>query len=484
MIIKICSRRSDWVVTGRRKTGIIEDMNSARIINFVNNCKKEHRNILLFLFGIAFLIRLVVVFSIDYPFNETRINQPTQDPVVYYQLALSILDGDGMKSGEPGQRTYDFRRTPLYPLFLAGIIAIFGEGISYVQGFQILIGALTVVLFYLLCLEYFNKRISFISALIFALYLPHAALSVAIMAEIWTTFFIASTLLFITRAYKQNSLTYWLLSGFSYSCLILNRQCYKFALIFIVLAIFVLYFRRNEYLFRNLIAFAILLILFVVPWMYYVKSATGKIQFDTFIDDVEKTHIDVSTSPLFLPYLSIIWTEKELGYYKTPEEKKRFGQDIEESKRMDTKTLIVKAVNHVRKYPGRFLKVVLHESQFLWVRSFVISGTNRGNMLLDLSPLMKKHYLHDKNYKVLFVNFLTALFALAGIVGFIRFGLMSFPMAFAVLFTVAGFTFYFASDRYGLPVHNFIILYAVAAIDWIWRNVKSRLQTSRSLNSN
>jgi hypothetical protein len=220
----------------------------------------------------------------------------------------------------------------------------------------------------------------------------------------------------------------------------------------------------------------------VLPWMYYVKGVTGKIQLDTFHNDNEKVSTNVRANPFSLVYLSLIMTEHKLGYYKTLEERKHMGQDIKESREMDTKALIVKAANHIRKYPERFLKVALYESQFLWVRSFVISGENRGNMLLDLSPLMKKHYLHDKNYMVLFVNCLTALFALAGIVGFVRFGLMSFPVAFAVLVTVGGFTFFFASDRYGLPVHNLIILYSVAAIDWILSNVNSRMQPDRTPN--
>jgi hypothetical protein len=137
-------------------------MNKSQIIIFISDFFKEPRNLLLFLFGIAFLTRFIVVLSIDYPFHETRIKNPTQDPVVYHQLALSLLDGEGMKSGEPGQREYDLRRLPYYPLFLAGIYGIFGEDIFYVQVFQIIIGALTVLLFYLLCLEYFDKRISLI----------------------------------------------------------------------------------------------------------------------------------------------------------------------------------------------------------------------------------------------------------------------------------------------------------------------------------
>lgn len=437
-------------------------LNNNRIIHFLKNFRNR-RNQLLFLFVIAFITRFIVVLIIDYPFYEVSITHPTQDPITYHQLALSLLDGEGMKSGEPGQRVYHFQRTPLYPIFLAGIYAIFGEDIFYVQIFQIFIGALTVVLFFLLCLEYFNVRLSFISAFIFALYLPHAVLSITIMTEIFTTFFITSSLLLISRAYKKNSYIYWLLTGLSMGFLVMNRQFYKYTLIFISFAIIIIYFKKKKHLFKNLISFLIPIFILISPWIFYVKSHTGQTRIDTFTEN-----------PYAIIYTSILLTEKKLGYYDTPEALESLKREMHNAWRLDTKSLFRESISHILRYPCRFIKTTLYGTQTVWLRSFVISGTKRGNMLVDVSPLMKKKFLYNRNYFILFIDFLTFLFAFAGIIGFIKWGLKTLPMAFTVFFTLGIFSFLFPGDRYGIPVHHIIILYSVAAIDWIFYRVKSR----------
>jgi hypothetical protein len=229
-------------------------------------------------------------------------------------------------------------------------------------------------------------------------------------------------------------------------------------------------------------AFTIPVLMLSTPWMLYVKSKSGQFKLDNFYILSRANDECSNFSYLSEMYLALIYYENRLGYFDNPTERRHIKQEVKETLcQEDSKILMKKYVNHVRKHPERFFKVALFKGQFLWLRSFVISDDPSGSISLDLSPLMKKAYLHDKNYLVLFVNFITAFLGLAGIVGLIRFGLKSLAMALTVLITVGAFViFFYTTDRYGIPVHNFIILYAVLAIDWICQKVKFRLQLYRT----
>ena len=426
-------------------------------MSFLKKISDDQFRLLTALFVMAALVRLTVVLSLDYEshFERTRAIDPTYDAIVYHELAISLMNGDGMMSGQGAEREHDFRRPPVYPLFLAGVYRVFGVEIRSGQIVQVFVGAFTIILFYLLCLEYVRKRFALLASIILVFYLPHAAVSATIMTVVWTTLLMIVTLLFITRAYKQDSSLYWALSGVAYAALILTRQYYKFAWIFILLGLVWLYFRDWKKLSVNIAAFVIPALACIMPWILYVYGVTGKMQFDTILP-----------KPFVAIYGEMLRTETRLGLIDDQERQQIDAKLGEKYWRKDRETLMNESMDYVTRNPGNYLLGLLYKSQYLWVRSFWIADNGRGNLFVDISPFMQRKYWQEKNYPILFVNLLTALFALAGMWGVLRYWKSSFPLAMAIFLTVAGYTLLYSSDRYGLPVHPFIILYAVLGINY------------------
>ena len=66
------------------------------------------------------------------------------DSELYYGMARSLLQ-EGRLAEAPGGARLATARTPGYPLFLAGLLALFGRSVEGVVFAQLLISALTVV---------------------------------------------------------------------------------------------------------------------------------------------------------------------------------------------------------------------------------------------------------------------------------------------------------------------------------------------------
>lgn len=110
------------------------------------------------IFLLAVFIRVVYVLTLPH-------NIFWDDAVDYNLIVDNLLSGKGYFDGD----YYSFR-APLYPLFLAGIYAIFGKNFLAVRIIQAIIISLSCIFIFLTAKNIFNVRIAKISAFIFALY--------------------------------------------------------------------------------------------------------------------------------------------------------------------------------------------------------------------------------------------------------------------------------------------------------------------------
>jgi 4-amino-4-deoxy-L-arabinose transferase-like glycosyltransferase len=111
---------------------------------------KSPKKIALFLFLLCFVIRLAVIFTFSQEGSDTI------DGLDYHNHALAILNGQ-----YPTHGSLPFMRPPLYPLFLAGVYAIFPhDGYLTSWIFNAVIDGLTCVVFYRLIIRLFDNHLT------------------------------------------------------------------------------------------------------------------------------------------------------------------------------------------------------------------------------------------------------------------------------------------------------------------------------------
>lgn len=88
---------------------------------------------------------------------------------------------------------------PGYPLFLAGIYAVFGPDLAAVRLLQAVIGAATCGIVYLLGRRLYDERVGVVAALLLAFYPPHLYFTWRIMAETAFAFVVAASALLAMR---------------------------------------------------------------------------------------------------------------------------------------------------------------------------------------------------------------------------------------------------------------------------------------------
>ncbi len=448
---------------------------------------RHERRVVAVLVFVALLFRLgFVAFSpISFPYAGDPSRNPTEqfhykgtswprvhDAVMFDMLAQSLRDGEGMKAGDRGHRVDFFQRTPLYPAFLAGVYGVFGYDILWVQIIQALIGSLTVLLFYLLCREYVDRRMATVAGAIMALYAPMAVYVVAPMTETLTVFYVVLATLLFVRAWKRGSLWYWGGAGLVAAMLNLHRPQFT-PFWWIIAAAIIFRYRRNiARMSVTLVAFLGLYALLMVPYLFYVQSKTGQFRLDA-----------VPLEPNTMIYQSILDVQKREGWI-SPAQKKMI-EDSMGGYAIYGSPEIVKPRNaaFLREHMGPFVKTALIRFNSMWVRSFWATTDTGGTSSVEICPYMKKAYFHGFHPFPLLMNGIANLFGLLCLIGLVRFGLRTLPLALPLLYTIVPLSILDAEERYGLPLHPAMILYGTMAIFWLiglWRERReSRSRTSR-----
>ena len=98
-----------------------------------------------------------------------------RDSVAYFQVGWELANGLGFD--------LPLRRTPLYPLFIAGVVALFGEDLRGLALAQHLLGVVTVVATYFLGRAMFGRAAGALAALAVALSAPLLIYEHYILAE-------------------------------------------------------------------------------------------------------------------------------------------------------------------------------------------------------------------------------------------------------------------------------------------------------------
>jgi tetratricopeptide (TPR) repeat protein len=166
------------------------------------------------IFSIAFVLRLIYLFQIE------------SIPLFYH------LAGDGWTYDEWAQRIAAgawlgegvFYQAPLYPYFLAALQSLFGRNLWAIRFVQIILGALSCALLFVVGEKIFSRRAGLAAGLLLAFYAPAIFFDVLIEKSILDLFLLSVLLLLLLGTDAEGRWSKWLGAGAILGLLGLSRE--------------------------------------------------------------------------------------------------------------------------------------------------------------------------------------------------------------------------------------------------------------------
>jgi hypothetical protein len=193
----------------------------------------------------------------------------------YRSLARSLAQGRGFVAPGPGGEVLpQVDRTPVYPLFLAGLMKLGGDRLGLFLAAQCLVGALTCALTVLLAARWLTTRASALAGLLVALDPNSVVRCVDLRTEtVFTLLVVAGAYALVWRSDKAWA---WLLVGLIWSVATL---CRPIAIGLWVVALFVVVLQRQGWL--RFTVFVVGFVPLIVFWSARNHALTGRWFFST-----------------------------------------------------------------------------------------------------------------------------------------------------------------------------------------------------------
>lgn len=173
---------------------------------------------------------------------------------------------------------------PLFPLFLSGIMAIFGTGdgaLTAIRITQAIMQGITLYFVYLIARELFNRKVAIVAAFLFALYLPEAVAPNLILTEVLFQFTFVIMFYFAIVGIKTNKVGYYIVTSIFWALTCLTRPNAAIFPLFIIIFWFVNKYKWKDMLKYVIIAFVTFTIFFA-PW--WIRNFNLKGHFILFTD--------------------------------------------------------------------------------------------------------------------------------------------------------------------------------------------------------
>lgn len=163
---------------------------------------------ILWIAAAAFLFRLAMFLVVaGHPERAYR-----RDAYTYLRPAVNLIEGRGFSDRQQPPFTPSATRTPVYPLFIAGLYTLFGQNVLVIAFVQVLLDTLSAVLVTLLGLRLVSARAARFGGLGYALSLGAAVHTVFILTETLFTLILLSAVLSLSL-YREGKRRRWLIGG-------------------------------------------------------------------------------------------------------------------------------------------------------------------------------------------------------------------------------------------------------------------------------
>ena len=202
------------------------------------------------------------------------------DSYEYDGMAMSLVENGRFYQSEPAfyfpsqyriplfevRTPTDAFRTPVYPLFLAGIYSVFGHKPNVAIIFQLILSSLTCILVYYIGEVFIRRGVGFIAGLLLALDFPTAIYGNLIMTDMLFTFLFLASIYFILKFFREGKRKHLIYSAILLGAAALCRQVILYFAFVMVLSFIVVY-RRS--IVKGLLNYCIYILIFlaaVSPW--------------------------------------------------------------------------------------------------------------------------------------------------------------------------------------------------------------------------
>jgi 4-amino-4-deoxy-L-arabinose transferase-like glycosyltransferase len=156
------------------------------------------------------------------------VHQPLfQDSLEYTRVASSIRHGEGFAL----DRASRIGRMPGYPVFLAGVQAVFGESLLAARVADALLGTVLIALVFLLTREFYGPREGVAAAAIVAIYPFLVAQALLVLSETLFAVFLVAGCWFLAKAYRETNLRWAALAGLAFGLATLTQGSYLAAML-------------------------------------------------------------------------------------------------------------------------------------------------------------------------------------------------------------------------------------------------------------
>ncbi|MCH7680236.1 glycosyltransferase family 39 protein [candidate division KSB1 bacterium] len=215
------------------------------IFNYLHTIVHNQRKLLLLIFGLSLALRVIFVLSLEDKFYFS-------DSLAYEDCAVSILEGQGFG---------DFKRAPLYPLWMALVYFLAGgKSLLVLRIMDSVMGALLVLVIYFLGKEIYGRIAGAIAALIASLYPMFIFLAGLQYPTLLGTLMVTMGVYFAVLVFRKNQIYLSSLAGLFISIAALAIVPLG---IVIIAAVFWLLFNTNLK-FKHKIAHSCLMLAFII----------------------------------------------------------------------------------------------------------------------------------------------------------------------------------------------------------------------------
>lgn len=294
----------------------------------------------------------------------------------YDQLAANLVNGNGYRMFPDTAKT--LMREPGYPVLLAGIYSVFGEGFTAVKLANMLMAFATAWLMMQLAGELSNNRLMILGPPLLFLFHPGTLIAESRGAiELLYTLSLALFVWTLYAAVKSNRILYYAASGAVLGLTVLIRSVPILFPIFVLAYLLVFERQRSSNIFisfRNVAVMIAVMVVVLSPWIIRNYHLTGKFvptasvlgvsaqageYVFTHYSDGDRWFVDAEAAKERNAVAEELGFHLKEGYYQY------FYSSTDELK--FSSYLLARVADDYRKSPGLFARVISMNLLYFWV---------------------------------------------------------------------------------------------------------------------